>query len=280
MESRPRPLLVAVSVGLLLFVVALASRPEAGPPPPDVGGQPVQVAVDTFFYLFVLAALAGLAIAVWALWPHPDLDIPALERRRWPILLALLASLTVVGLVWWRARWGPLPQLPFPQPGGAPAGTVAGTGPGPPTSHGTDWPALVITAAVLAATGLLLWRKSRPGRRRPSAQRSAGGALEEVLDDAVDEVMSEEDPRRAVIAAWARMERVLAARGVPRRAAEAPFEYAARAFAELGLPGAGLEGFAWLFEWARFSLHEVTAPMREEAVARLLAVREGIRLAA
>jgi hypothetical protein len=279
-ESRPRPLLVAVCVGLLLFVVALASRPDAGLPPPDVGGQPAQVAVDTFFYLFLLAALAALLIAVWALWPHPDVDIPPLERRRWPVLLALLASLTVVGLVWWRARWGPFPQLPFPQAGGGSPGTVAGTRAGPPVGQGTDWPAILITAVVLAATSLFLWRKSRPSRRRPGAGRSAGGALKEVLDAAVDEVMNEEDPRRAVIAAWARMERVLAARGLPRRAAEAPFEYTARAFAELGLPAAGLEGFAWLFEWARFSLNEVTAPMREEAVARLLTLREGLRLAA
>jgi hypothetical protein len=279
-ESRARPLLVAISVALLLFVVALASRPEAGQARPDIGGEPARVVADTFFYLFLLAALAGLLIAVWALWPHPEMDIPAVERRRWPVLLAVLASLTVVGLVWWRARWGPLPTLPFAQPGGAPGGTVAGSERLPATSHGTDWPALLITATALAGIGAYLWRRSRARPRDGGVRRPAGPALEKVLDEAVDDVISEEDPRRAVIEAWARMERVLAASGLPRRASEAPFEYAARAFAELGLPAAGLEGFAWLFEWARFSLNEVTASMREEAVTRLVALREGIRLAA
>jgi hypothetical protein len=151
---------------------------------------------------------------------------------------------------------------------------------GPPASHGTDWTALLITAAALAGTGLYLWRKSRPGRGRIGAGGPPRGALEKILDEAVDGVLKEEDPRRAVIAAWARMEVLLAARGLPRRPAEAPFEFAARAFAELGLPAAGLEGFAWLFEWARFSLNEVTASMREEAVTRLLALRDGVRLAA
>jgi Domain of unknown function (DUF4129) len=279
-ESRRRPLLVAISVGLLLFVVTLASRPDAGQPQPDIGGEPERVVADTLFYLFLLAGVAGLLISAWALWPHPDMDIPAMERRRWPVLLAALAALTVVGLVWWRARWGPFPYLPFPAPGNAPAGTAVGSGPRTAASHGTDWLALLITAAVVAGTGLFLWRRSRPARRRDGFRQSAGAALEDVLDVAVDDLMSEQDPRQAVIAAWARMERVLAARGLPRRPAEAPFEYAARAFAELGLPAAGLDGFAWLFEWARFSLHEVTASMRQEALARLLALREGIRHAA
>jgi Domain of unknown function (DUF4129) len=279
-ESRGRSLLVAIWVALLLVVVALASRPEAGQPGPDIGGEPARVVVDTFFYLFLLAALAALLIAVWALWPHPEVDIPALERRRWPVLLALLASLTVVGLVWWRARWGPLPILPFAQQGGATGGTVAGSPRRPTTSHGTDWPALLITATALAGIGAFLWRGFRARPRAARVRRPAGGALDKVVEQAIDDVLSEEDPRRAVIAAWARMEMVLAASGLPRHAAEAPFEYAARAFAELGLPAAGLEGFAGLFEWARFSLNEVTASMREEAVTRLVALREGIRIAA
>jgi hypothetical protein len=127
---------------------------------------------------------------------------------------------------------------------------------------------------------LLLWLEVRRGPRRLPTRRPAGAALEQVFDDAVEDLIDEADPRQAVITAWARMERVLAGQGLPRRAAEAPFEYAARAFAALGLPASGLEDFAWLFEWARFSLHEVTESMREDALARLRALREGIRLAA
>jgi Domain of unknown function (DUF4129) len=279
-ESRPRPLPIAIAVGLLLFVVALASRPDAGQLQPDIGGQAASVAVDTLFYLFLLASLAGLLIIAWALWPNQDMDLPAPERSRWPVLLAVLSSLAVVALVWWRARGGSFPGLPSLVPGGAAGGPLGGTGRGPLASHGTDWPALLITAAVVVLTGSYLWRQWRPLRRRPGSRRFAGGELDDILDNALDDLVNEQDPRQAVIEAWDRMERLLAAQGLPRRPAEAPFEYAARAFAELGLPAAGLDEFAWLFEWARFSLNEVTATMREEALATLIALREGIRVAA
>ena len=70
----------------------------------------------------------------------------------------------------------------------------------------------------------------------------------------------------------------LAAHGHARRAPEAPFEYAARAFAELGLAREALDRFAALYEWARFSVNQVTPGMREEALDRLLSVRESIRV--
>jgi hypothetical protein len=93
-------------------------------------------------------------------------------------------------------------------------------------------------------------------------------------------VLREADPRRAVIAAWARLEKVMARHGLARRDAEAPFEYAARAGAELAVEDLSLGRLADLYEWARFSLHEVTPAMRGEALTGLLAVRDGLRRAA
>ncbi|HSR22823.1 MAG TPA: DUF4129 domain-containing protein, partial [Candidatus Eisenbacteria bacterium] len=112
----------------------------------------------------------------------------------------------------------------------------------------------------------------RPGV--PLARR-----LQAVLDDAIEDVLAEADPRRAVIAAWARLERVLARSGLPRWDSEAPFEYAARAGAALEVEASWLERLADLFEWARFSTHEVTPAMRDEALDRLVAVRDGLRVA-
>jgi hypothetical protein len=279
-ESRPRPLPVAIAVGLLLFVVALASRPDAGQLQPDVGGQPASVAVDALFYLFLLASLAGLLILAWALWPQQDMDLPSPERNRWPLLLALLAAFAVVGLVWWRARVGSFAGLPSLVMSGGTGQAFGGSRRGPGLSRGADWPALLITAAVVVMTGFYFWRQWRPLRGKPTPRRPFRRELEEVLDDALDDLSAEADPRQAVIAAWERLERLLAAQGLPRRPAEAPFEYVGRVSARLGLPDGGLEGFAWLYEWARFSQHAVTGSMREEAVARVVALREGIRVAA
>ncbi len=50
----------------------------------------------------------------------------------------------------------------------------------------------------------------------------------DLLDDTLEDLEREPDPRRAMIGAWARMERGLAAAGLPRHPAEAPFEYAGR----------------------------------------------------
>ena len=49
-----------------------------------------------------------------------------------------------------------------------------------------------------------------------------------MLTETLDDLRSEPDPRKAVIGAYAKMERTLAARGLPRHESEAPEEYLAR----------------------------------------------------
>jgi hypothetical protein len=139
--------------------------------------------------------------------------------------------------------------------------------------------ALAVVSGLLLAAAGLAWvgLRSRAGRVAPG---SVLAGLESVLDDAVEDVLREADPRRAVIAAWARLERVMARHGLARRDAEAPCEYAVRAGSELAVEDLSLERLADLYEWARFSLHEVTPDMRGEALTGLLAVRDGLRRAA
>jgi Domain of unknown function (DUF4129) len=278
--SRSGGLLAAFSIAPLLLLVALASRPESGTPLPPVGDEPGRVAIDIVFYLLLCAGLLTLTLAVWALWPNPDLELQPIERRRFSLGLAVLTALAVLALVWARNRWGRLLSLPGRQ--GAPAGSSPGKllQPGPPVSHGTDWLAISITLLVLVAVVFLLWRQVRPGHRRSRSARRPGPQLAQAPDDMLEDVRAEVDPRRAVIAAWARMERVLAAHGHARRPAEAPSEYAARTFAELGPAGSALEGFAGLFEWARFSVNEVTPGMREEALGWLEAIHAGVKVGA
>jgi Domain of unknown function (DUF4129) len=272
---------VIAAVALLLVMVALASRPEAGTVSPGLGYGPARVALDTLFYMMAVAGLAGVLIAVWALWPDPEIDMQPIERPRWPMGVAVVAALTVLGLVWWRNNWGRLPYLGglgYRGGGASLPGQLTLTG--PRAGQGTDWIAIAITVMAIGAVAVLAWRTFRPPRRRVRPVTRVGAALAELFDDAVDDVIRERDPRRAVIAAWARMERLLARQGLARHPAEAPFEYAERAFAELGLLGTGLAEFAWLYEWARFSVNEVSASMREQALEKLIALREGTRVAA
>ena len=264
-----------------MAVVALGSRPEAGTLAPGLGEQPGHLVLDTVFYLLLVAGVLGLLVAGWALWPDPELDTPPLPRRRRPLGLAATMAFLVVGLVWWRSRWGELPGFEAPPPVGVAPSPAHAPGPGgqPPAPTG-DWIALALVAVLLVGGAALLGWRLRPAAGRPVPSRPRSSGLEQALDDAVEDVLVEADPRRAVIAAWAHLERVLAAHGLPRRQPEAPFEYAARAFAELGVTKPTLEALARLFEWARFSVNEVSPEMREQAVRALLAVRDEVRLAA
>jgi hypothetical protein len=69
------------------------------------------------------------------------------------------------------------------------------------------------------------------------------------------------------------MEKTFAAYGVPRRAAEAPFEYVARVLDRLAVSAYAVERLTNLFAWAKFSNHEIDAGMKDEAVAALASLR-------
>lgn len=276
-------LLAVLVVALLLPVVALASRPEDAGGALPVRGDLTRLLLDVGTYLFLVFLVLTLLVIIWALWPRPNEELPALPPRQRRVLSTVLSALLLVAVAIWlrstgRLRVGQNLALGGGAAGAAPAVAGQGRAGAPP---GFDWLAAGIVVALLVAAAVLAWWFLRP--RRPRSRALSLARLQAVLDDAIDDVLGEADPRRAVIAAWARLERVLAGHGVARRDAEAPFEYAARAGAELdaqlGVEGGWLAQLAGLFEWARFSTHEVTPAMREEALGGLVAVRDGLRLA-
>jgi Domain of unknown function (DUF4129) len=104
--------------------------------------------------------------------------------------------------------------------------------------------------------------------------------LSAVLDETLDDLRRERDARRAVIAAYARMERTLGAHGLPRKVFEAPLEYLARVLRELRVGTGAIFALTELFERAKFSPHEIDAGMKDEAIAALVSVRDDLRAAA
>ena len=76
------------------------------------------------------------------------------------------------------------------------------------------------------------------------------------------------------MAAYARMEQALGRAGLPRNAAEAPFEYVERALQSLDTSAESARRLTALFERAKFSHHEPEPEMRDEAIDALLAVRD------
>jgi Domain of unknown function (DUF4129) len=267
-------LLALAAAGLLALVAAGAARgPLRGG-----GGRPVFPAdlVASLLALLLVAAVASLLLAVVVLAPDQRLRTPRSHRRS--LLAALLPLALVLGL-WLFGE--PLGLLDRFRPGGATTSTLPALDAADPPVQPADpgpLPLLVAGAAVVAmaaivAAGLLA------DRRRRGPPRTATERLVELLDDTLDDLERDPDPRRAVIAAWARMERGLAAAGLPRRPAEAPFEYVARVLAASPVRPDHVHRLTGLFERAKFSHHTIDQAMRGQALAALQAVRSDLAAA-
>jgi hypothetical protein len=262
-----RGLLPAMAAVVLLGLVAVgALRGPLG----SGRGRPHYPAdlVDSLLLLLFLAMLAGGVLAILSLWP--DRHLLGRRRRRGGSFSLILPMAAVLALWLLRNLFGPgggaddPPVNPY-----APPSTLEV--PTPPAEPGVV-PLVVAGVALAAMVGLVVAQLVAERRRRRPPPTPAE-RLVELLDDTLEDLERETDPRRAVIAAWARMERGLAAAGLPRHPAEAPFEYATRVLeAALARPSS-VHRLTGLFERAKFSRHPIGQADREEAIAALRAVR-------
>jgi uncharacterized protein DUF4129 len=272
---------VVLAVGLLLLVVAVASRPpdQAGGAAPAVATAAGRVLIDSLFYLFIVVEALGLVLIVWGLWPdgRPRTGPPPRRRPWWQgpmaALMVVVTTFVLIRLIALRGNQGRQPLFGALRPPGATAGqpgSQLGAG-------GVDWIAVALVALLLTIVALVLWRLLRASTGMLPPRERLTAAVERLLDDAIDAALDERDARRAVIAAWERLEAVLATAGVERRRWEAPHELVDRVLEQIALPAAGMRRLAELYEWARFSTHEVSQGMRDTALACLIEVRDDVR---
>jgi hypothetical protein len=130
---------------------------------------------------------------------------------------------------------------------------------------------------LLLIGGVWLLIRRRPLDPIPSGE-SVADALSEVAAASIDDLRRESDPRRAVIAAYANMERVLAQYGFPRGRAEAPFEFLTRILRQLEVSESSVHRLTELFEYAKFSTHEIDAEMKEQAIDAFAALRDELQV--
>jgi len=133
-----------------------------------------------------------------------------------------------------------------------------------------------VLAALAVAALVIANRRANPS----SAQAELAEELALTLDLSLDDLRAETDPRRAVIAAYARLERVLAAHGEPRQDADTPEEHLARVLGHLDVDRRAVRRLVDLFVQAKFSQHEVDARMKDEAIGALEQVRAELRAVA
>lgn len=274
---RVLPLVLAVAG--LLAVAALASHGR-----PLTGSSGTGPTPRFFDYVFTTVALFAIAIAVVFVtsiagtkWAKPE-GRPVF--RLWQFVVSLVAAMALG----WLLLHAHFHFKPKPQQRNRVTHTLTTAGdngkgtlsPLNRRSAHLRWDEIAIVGALLAAAGVAAFasRKARPVKEwRFRSHEDVALALDESLDD----LRREPDLRKAIIAAYARMEHALAAAGIPRRPSEAPLEFLARALQGLDASADGVTRLTDLFEWAKFSPHQPDEAMRDEAIAALESLRDDLR---
>jgi hypothetical protein len=144
-----------------------------------------------------------------------------------------------------------------------------------------EWTVLWIALAVLAAGCGWFYYTWRMRKRRTAVpldhERTVADDFAASIGDAIDDLEAEPDARRAVIAAYARMEAVLARNGLRRRPSETPVEYLRRILLGLTARGDAVSRLTSLFEQAKFSRHEIDASMKQDAIGALREIRSDLQ---
>jgi hypothetical protein len=276
---------IGLVLGLLALLLAAVAIASAGDTPLGGGGarRPADQVVDVAASLLLVVMAIGtvLLLVLFALRRDVVAEGARLRRQRsrGTGLFAAAAFFVLLGLAMWVGRSHQQPRVVRPNaalPADAAKGDRARDRYEP---EFTIWPVLIV--AGLAGAGLTAAYVSHRARRRALGPGDPELALllAEVVEETLDDLRAERDPRKAVIAAYARLERALAAYGLPRRPAEAPEEYVARILGDLEVGTASVQRLTALFATAKFSQHEIDDTMKSEAIETLEEVRTELRAA-
>jgi cytochrome bd-type quinol oxidase subunit 2 len=218
--GRRRIVLTGTLLLGLLAAVGLASRAHTA-----AGGGRTRlidsdILLEYTLLLIVAAAVVIIPVTVYAFVNgrrEEQLELP--PRRNW--MLAVLLTMTgfaVISIVllasgYFKRHHGSPSAQPL-----KPLIDLANRGARAPRAVRFDW-GPVIVVSVLAAAGLGAG-VLMVSRRRPARTRGVADALVLALDETLEDLHADLDPRSAVIAAYAHMERVLAQCGLPRSPSE------------------------------------------------------------
>jgi hypothetical protein len=111
---------------------------------------------------------------------------------------------------------------------------------------------------VALADRLEKWWAARHAAAEPAATPDG-------LDAHDGDPRAERDPRRAIVRAYARFERALAAARAPRSPWQTPAEFMRTTLVRVAVPAAPVQRLTTLFELARFSDRPIGAEARDAA---------------
>ena len=279
--------LVALALLALLAVVAFASRSGLGS---EANAKPTPGYVDYAFTAFLIVFVLAIPVAVWGFMMQAREGGFQRKSFRARVIQNLLtvAVFVMIGIVviYLKRHHGHLfgnNDSKLRNVGDtldkARARQVASK-----YNPRFEWTVFWIALVGLAGAATALFVAHRRRKRRTAMPLDAASSFSEDLaaemSDAIDDLEAEPDARCAVIAAYARMEGVLARHGLRRLPSETPLEYLRRVL--LGLTGRAdaVKRLTSLFEQAKFSRHEIDSPMKQEAIGALREIRDDLRGAA
>ena len=277
------PLGIAVVALLVIAAVAASAHPLGGG---GRGAGPTPTFLDYVFTTFVILAVALIVLFVWGtITTLPERARNRQQRRRRTFLSLMLYLAACIAIGWAFTHSSLERRLERAQKHPTPVGEPNVHGGKRATRNNPNgrnarirWDEVAIALAILGALGVAAF--AARSRRRPPRlpwRIASRQSLSDALDESLDDLRAEPDLRKAIIAAYARMERALAVVGLARHPAEAPLEYVERALAELHASAGAARRLTDLFEWAKFSQHEPEPQMRDEAIDALVAVRDELR---
>jgi Domain of unknown function (DUF4129) len=269
----------AVAVLLAVTVVGLRAHgtfSRAAHTAGAAAAAPLAVLLATGEGMAVVAFVVVLAMARPQRKKNPDTDEPPRPPFPWwaktlAVLIAIAVLVTPFVVLFSKKSRQPHPvSLRLKPPGILPpgAGRLAGH------AHGGVWPliaGMVIAVAVVVA--LTVW-----SRRRRSADRARypSSTLARLLDSLAaghDALSTNADPREAIIACYAAMERGFAAAGSAPAAADTPAEVLARAAGAGIIRSGSPERLTGLFRRARYSAEPMTSADSGAAASALAQMR-------
>jgi heme/copper-type cytochrome/quinol oxidase subunit 2 len=270
----------AAAMAVLLAVAALATRgggtgATAPPGSSTAAAAGHHAVIIVIVVLTPILAVLGCVLFVYAqIFRLRERDAEAVmrikrNRRRIAIAFAVFLAIEAYAL---RTGHRPFGFLHLSNPfssGGAHSHAIAPQrAPGSPHTAitGTDWTAIVVIWALLLAAAAILLVRFRAARG-PLAPVAPAAAADETGEPEVARLRRERNPRRAVIAAYGAMERLMARDGIPRGAHEAPMEYLGRVTLEGHHGVAAVHRITALFQRARFSGRPIDEEMRGRAIA-------------
>lgn len=275
-STFPRATQAVVALGLLVLV-ALASTSQL-----DSGEKlaPSRLGLVAFAFagviLIVAISTGGLLVGGFATYANTSRATKIVTAT----VAALLASALVATFFYSFRGDDREVRCVMPCPGKSSGGGAAAGGKraGGGGASSSDVSAALAGGALLAALLVLVGAMvvaDRHRRRVVDVKTTDEERVAEALEDSIEDLRREHDVRRAIIASYARMERVLAHVGSARRPAESPLEYLARILERISAKGPAARALTELFERAKFSLEPLGTAEKEQAIAALEELRMG-----